>query len=110
MSEVTARRSWVRQAVALEYFSLVWMLAEGGASVWAGVAAHSLSLEVFGLDSLIELISAGVVLSWLRVETAAPSSERGEHAERRAAYVVAGGLRPLGPCIRPRWVPSLATP
>src|SRR2546426_1122254 len=109
MSEVTARRSWVRQAVALEYFSLVWMLAEGGASVWAGMAAHSLSLEVFGLDSLIELISAGVVLSWLRVETAAPSSERGEHAERRAAYVVAGCLLALALYIVAGVIQSLAT-
>jgi divalent metal cation (Fe/Co/Zn/Cd) transporter len=109
MSEATARPSWVRRAIALEYFSLAWMLAEGAASVWAGVAAHSLSLEIFGLDSLIELISAGVVLWWLRVERAAPSSERAEHAERRAAYVVAGCLLALALYIVLGVIQSLAT-
>jgi divalent metal cation (Fe/Co/Zn/Cd) transporter len=95
MSDMAARLSPVRKAITLEYFSIAWMVAEGGLSVWAGIAAHSLSLEAFGLDSLIELISAGVVLWRLRVEEAEPSSERGEQAERRAAYMVAGGLLAL---------------
>jgi divalent metal cation (Fe/Co/Zn/Cd) transporter len=95
MSDVSARLLWVRKSITLEYFSIAWMVAEGVVSVWAGVAAHSLSLEVFGLDSLIEIISAGVVLWWLLVEKAAPSSERGQHAEQIAAYVVAGCLLAL---------------
>ena len=109
MSSATARVSLVRKAIALEYFSLAWMLAEGAAAVWAGIAAHSLSLEVFGLDSLIEIISAGVVLWWLRVEMAAPSSKRGEQAERRAAYVVAGCLLALALYIVAGVIQSLAT-
>jgi divalent metal cation (Fe/Co/Zn/Cd) transporter len=95
VDDTTVRLSWVRQSIMLEYFSIAWMVAEGALSIWAGIAAHSLSLEVFGLDSLIELISAGVVLWWLRVEMADPSSERGEQAERRAGYVVAGSLLAL---------------
>src|SRR5207302_9975300 len=109
MSGATVRVPLVRKAIALEYFSLVWMLAEGAAAVWAGIAAHSLSLEVFGLDSLIEIISAGVVLWWLRVEMAAPSSTRGEEAERRAAYVVAGCLLALALYIVAGGFQSLAT-
>jgi divalent metal cation (Fe/Co/Zn/Cd) transporter len=109
MDDVTARLSWVRKAMTLEYFSLAWVIAEGALSVWAGIAAHSLSLEVFGLDSLIELISAGVVLWRLRVEVADSSSERGKHAERRAAYVVAGCLLALALYIVVGVTQSLAT-
>jgi divalent metal cation (Fe/Co/Zn/Cd) transporter len=83
---------WIHKASILEYFSVAWMTAEGAASVWAGITARSLSLEVFGLDSLIELVSAGVVLWRLRVEGLESSSERIEQAERTASYVVAACL------------------
>jgi len=81
MTDLTERLVWIRKASILEYFSIVWMTAEGVASVWAGITAGSLSLEVFGLDSLIELISAGVVLWRLRVEGVESSPERTEQAE-----------------------------
>jgi divalent metal cation (Fe/Co/Zn/Cd) transporter len=72
------------------------MTVEGLVGVVAGVSARSLSLEVFGLDSLIEIISAWAVLSWLRIEMGerSPSAEHdgGEAAERRAARVVAACL------------------
>lgn len=93
------RLPWLRTAIALEYFSIVWMTAEGVVSFLAGLAARSLSLEVFGLDSLIEIISAGVVLWRMRLETAHGASPdaggRVEAAERRAAYVVAACLLAL---------------
>ncbi len=95
----SARLPWVRRAIALEYFSIAWMTAEGAVSVFAGIAAKSLSLEVFGLDSLIELISAGVVLWRMRLEmghgTSPDHDERIEAAERRAAYLVAACLLAL---------------
>lgn len=108
MGDIPARPSWVRAAIRLEYFSLAWMAAEATLSVWAGLAAHSLSLEVFGLDSLIEIISGGVVLWWLRVERADPSSERAAQAERTAAYVVAGSLLALALYIVAGVIRSLA--
>jgi divalent metal cation (Fe/Co/Zn/Cd) transporter len=93
------RLPMLRTAIALEYFSLVWMTAEGGVSFLAGLAARSLSLEVFGLDSLIEIISAGVVLWRMRLERTQgrrPDADgRVEAAERRAAYVVAACLLAL---------------
>jgi divalent metal cation (Fe/Co/Zn/Cd) transporter len=93
MMAAESRASWLRRATLLEYFSLAWMTAEGGVGFLAGVFGHSLSLEVFGLDSLIEIISAGVVLWRLRLETGYGTSgareERVEEAERRAALVVA---------------------
>jgi len=95
-------------AIILEMVSIVWMTLEGGISVAAGVAARSLALEVFGLDSLIEIVSAAIVLWRLRVEarfrvgagstesaleTAAAS--RVEAAERLSTRVVAVSLLAL---------------
>src|SRR5580700_3569114 len=46
----------------LQGITLVWMLAECGLSLYAAAAAHSPALLAFGSDSLVELLSAGVVL------------------------------------------------
>ena len=42
--------------------TLAWMLIECGVSLYAAAAAHSPSLLAFGSDSLVELLSATVVL------------------------------------------------
>ena len=42
--------------------TLAWMLVECGLSLYAAAAAHSPSLLAFGSDSLVELLSATVVL------------------------------------------------
>ena len=66
------------------------MTVEAAVSIAAGVAAHSLVLEAFGADSVIELLSAGILIWRLRVEL-----ERGlafpEAVEHRASRL-AGGL------------------
>lgn len=46
----------------LQGITLAWMAIEAGISLYAAVAAHSIALLAFGSDSLIELLSAGVVL------------------------------------------------
>ena len=46
----------------LQGITLVWMLAECGVSLYGAVTAHSPALLAFGADSLIELLSATVVL------------------------------------------------
>jgi len=91
------RRGWLRRALFLEIVSVVWMAAEGGVAIAAGVVAGSLSLEAFGVDSLIEILTALVVLWRLRVEMApAPGLEdRVEATERHAARLVAVGLLAL---------------
>lgn len=46
--------------------TLVWMLVEFGVSAYAAVAAHSPAMLAFGSDSLVELLSASVVLlQWI---------------------------------------------
>lgn len=46
----------------LQGVTLGWMLVELGVSVYAAVTAHSPAMLAFGSDSLVELLSAGVVL------------------------------------------------
>ena len=46
----------------LQTVTLAWMLVECGVSLNAAVSAHSPSLLAFGSDSLVELLSAAVVL------------------------------------------------
>ena len=58
-----------RRGFALEYFSVAWMIAEAAVAITAGLLAGSIALTGFGLDSLIELASAAIVIWQLRGET-----------------------------------------
>ena len=80
------RRRLVRQAFRLEWLTIGWMAIEGAVAVVSGVAAHSLSLLAFGVDSVIELISAGVLLWRLAVELRR-GEEFSEAAERTASRI-----------------------
>jgi divalent metal cation (Fe/Co/Zn/Cd) transporter len=62
-----------------------WMTIEAGVAVTAAVVAGSVALLGFGLDSVIELASAGTIL-WLYSGT---GSQR-VGAERRAQQLIAG--------------------
>ena len=83
----TSQRSEdVRVALLLTYITLGWMTIEGAASLLLGWASKSLLLEAFGIDSVIELFSAGVLLWRLRVEATGRADEaRVEAVERRAS-------------------------
>ena len=73
-------------ALALTYITLAWMTIEGTASLLLAWASKSLLLEAFGIDSLIELFSGGVLLWRLRIEASgAATSEHVEAVERCAA-------------------------
>ncbi|MEJ2434026.1 MAG: cation transporter [Pseudolabrys sp.] len=80
------RRALVAQAFRLEWATVGWMVIEAGVAIAAGVAAGSLSLMAFGLDSAIELISAFVLIWRLSVELR-HGAEFSENAERRAARI-----------------------
>jgi divalent metal cation (Fe/Co/Zn/Cd) transporter len=50
----------------LQGVTLAWMLVEFGVSAYAAVTAHSPAMLAFGSDSLVELLSATVVLlQWI---------------------------------------------
>jgi len=57
------RQAAVRRARRLNRFTIGWNVVEGVVALTAGVAAGSVSLIGFGLDSGIE-VSASVVLAW----------------------------------------------
>ena len=92
----------IREAFKLEWFTIGWMTVEAVVAIGAGVSAGSLVLLAFGLDSVIELASAGVLMWRLSVELrhGRVFSERAERTASRiggtllfvlAAYVTAAG-------------------
>src|SRR5258707_12831204 len=62
------RTALSRQAFRLEYITLAWMTIEAAVAIGSGIAAGSLALMAFGIDSLIELASAAVLVWRLTVE------------------------------------------
>src|SRR3981081_143891 len=75
----------VRLALLLTHITLGWMTIEGAASLLLGWASKSLLLEAFGIDSVIELFSAGVLLWRLRVEASGRADEARVEAVERSA-------------------------
>jgi divalent metal cation (Fe/Co/Zn/Cd) transporter len=84
------RAKLVREAFRLEWLTISWMILEAAIAIGAGVAAHSLLLIAFGIDSFIELFSASVLIWRLYVELRRGRS-LSEKAERQAGRF-AGGL------------------
>src|SRR5712672_4002710 len=93
----------IREAFRLEWLTIGWMVVESLVALASGIAAGSLVLVAFGLDSVIELVSAGVLVWRLSIElrNGEAFSERAERIASRnggallvalAAYaVVAAG-------------------
>src|SRR5438874_6529267 len=86
---IRQRAEDVQLALLLTYITLGWMTVEGTAALLLGWASKSLLLEAFGIDSIIELFSAGVLLWRLRVEASGRADERRiEAVELRASRLV----------------------
>src|SRR5271168_1397084 len=67
----------------LQGVTLAWMLVELGVSAYAAITAHSPAMLAFGSDSLVELLSATVVvLQWT------PSVSISEQRASRTAGVL----------------------
>src|SRR5207249_6493806 len=96
MESVGSRADAVRLGLLLTYITLGWMTIEGAASLLLGWASKSLLLEAFGIDSVIELVSAVVLLWRLRVEASGTAtSEHVNLVELRAARLVGYSLYAL---------------
>ena len=76
----------IREAFRLEWLTIGWMTVEAVVAIVAGVTAGSLVLIAFGLDSVIELASAGVLMWRLSVELR-HGHVFSECAERRASRI-----------------------
>ncbi len=71
-----------RMAIALAWLTVVWNLVEAAVALVAGQSAGSTALIGFGLDSMIEVSSALVVLWQLR-------SDMAEEREQQALKLIA---------------------
>jgi divalent metal cation (Fe/Co/Zn/Cd) transporter len=78
------RSRLMRRARMLSLLSIGWMTVEAGVAIAAALTAGSVALLGFGLDSLIELASAGTIL-WLFTGSRGGS----DSAERRAQQLIA---------------------
>jgi divalent metal cation (Fe/Co/Zn/Cd) transporter len=84
------RAERVRHGLRLEYFSLVWNVLETIVGMVAGIAAGSVALVGFALDSVVESSSAAILIWRLRGE----GSDKWdvESIERRAVRLVASAF------------------
>ncbi len=79
-------------ALRLEYFTVGWNIIEGMIAIAAAIAAGSVALLGFGIDSFVETIS-GLILIWrLRAENNRMPSLEVERLDRRAHRLVGGSL------------------
>ena len=84
------REALIREAFKLEWLTIGWMSVEAIIALSSGLEAGSLVLMAFGLDSVIELASAGALIWRLTVELRRGQAFS-ENAERLASRI-AGGL------------------
>ncbi len=76
----------IRDAFRVEYITIAWMAIEAAVAIASAIEADSLTLLAFGIDSLIELASAGLLVWRLSVELRRGQTFA-ESAERRAARI-----------------------
>ncbi len=87
-----ARAGLLRRGLRLEYLTVGWNLVEGVVAVAAAVAAGSVALLGFGIDSFVESASGSVLIWRLLAERRAADHEAVERLERRAGRLVAVSL------------------
>ena len=85
----TPRSDLLARGLFLEYLTIGWNLVEGVVAISAAVAAGSVALLGFGIDSFIECASGGVLIWRLRSETAGIDERAIERPEHRAERLVA---------------------
>ena len=88
----SSRMGQVRVGVWIEVVSLLWMVIEASIAIGVGFATRSVSLQGFGIDSGIELLTGSVLLWRLILEQRGASLQAVDQAERRATWVVALSL------------------
>ncbi len=90
MRQTAARTQWVQRAIVLAWISVAFNLVEGGLSVAFGWADRSVSLFGFGVDSLVEVGTALLVL-W-RVRAEAHRHEDPAMVQRERRGVLSAGV------------------
>ena len=86
---MTMRAAAIHRGLNLEYFTVAWNLLEAAIALVSGTVAGSIALIGFGLDSLIEVSSGGILLWRLHADH---DEERRERVERSALKLVGVSL------------------
>lgn len=104
------RARLLTRGLRLEYLTVGWNIVEGLIAVGAGIAAGSIALIGFGVDSFVETIS-GVVLIWrLSAEARGTLDEASvERVEKRAERIVGMAFLVLAAYVAFEAVRSLLT-
>jgi divalent metal cation (Fe/Co/Zn/Cd) transporter len=92
MALATSRRTLLQEARLAQVLTIGWMVIEAAVAIGAGIAARSVALSAFGVDSGVELFSSAVVLH--RLLQRSEAEERGSLSggERRASRLVGYAL------------------
>jgi divalent metal cation (Fe/Co/Zn/Cd) transporter len=80
------RPQQARTGLWLVYITIAYVFVETIVTLWAGLHDRSVSLESFGLDSMIELGLASVLAWRLGIEAHGAEDERLQRAERLASW------------------------
>ncbi|CAN5543037.1 cation transporter [soil metagenome] len=83
----TPRQALVRRGVWLAWFTIAWNSVEGIVGIVSGIAAGSIALIGFGVDSYVEVF-AGAVILW-RLSEERHGQDLSEAAEARAVRLIA---------------------
>lgn len=78
----------LRRALRLEYLTVGWNVVEGLVAVAAALAAGSIALLGFGIDSFVESASGGILIWRLLAEQKVQDPKAVERLDRRARKLV----------------------
>ena len=84
-----SRTAAIRQGLRLEVVTIAWMVVEAAVALGAGVAARSVLLTAFGVDSVIELLSGIVLYRRLAAESSGMPTGEVDRLEARAVRISA---------------------
>ncbi len=106
-TEPTDRAMLVRTGRLLAWFTIVWNTIEGAVGILSGLAAGSVALVGFGVDSYVEVL-AGAVIIW-RLAQERHGHDVSEAAERRAVLIIAATFAVLAVGIAAESIRKLVT-
>jgi len=87
-----SRARTLSHALRLEYLTVGWNVIEGVVAIAAALAAGSVALLAFGIDSFVECASGAVLIWRLRAEKTAKDAAAIERLDRRAHQLVGWSL------------------
>jgi divalent metal cation (Fe/Co/Zn/Cd) transporter len=89
---LASRAPTLRRALRLEYLTVGWNVVEGVIGAGAGLAAGSIALLGFGLDSFVETASGAILIWRLAAERRMTDRAGVERLDRRAHKLVGASL------------------